>query len=324
MNASTKFGLGGLLCMCMAALNSSMASDAWPQQPIKVVVAYPAGAMGDLVMRLLSDELGKQLKQPVIIDNRAGAGGNIGASAVAHAKPDGYTILVAATNNYSINQYVYKNMGFDVQEDLLPVSLLVNVPSVLFANSQLPAASYAEFAQYAKQHPGKVNYGSPGAGTPPHLVGELLNQQAGLGMLHVPYKGSSFALTALLANDVQVMLVGSGIGLPFVKTGKLKALAVGTDKRMVEIPEVPTFAEIGMKNLPANNWWGAAVPKGTPQEIIQKLNQAFDKTLSKPDIRRKLTELGAPPVGGAPEVMRNMVEQDNQFWQARLKTMKLD
>ena len=321
MKASIRVVIG---LACAAASAGAMADDGWPQQPLKVVVAYPAGAMGDTVMRLLSDELSRRLRQPVVIDNRAGAGGNIGSSAVAHARPDGYTVLMAAANNYSINQYIYQSTGFDAQKDLLPVVALVNVPSVLFTSSQVPATGFAEFAQYAKQHPGKINFGTPGAGTPPHLASELLNQQAGLGMLHVPYKGSSFALTALLAYDVQAMLAGAGIGMPFVKTGRLRALAIGSEQRIPELPQVPTFDELGLKNLQASTWWGVAAPKGTPQDIILKLNQVLEQSMRKPDIRQKLIELGALPIGGTPEAMRAMVEQDNQFWQARLKTMKLN
>lgn len=321
MNTALKIAWG---LACTMSVSAAMAQNAWPSQPVKVVVAYPAGAMGDTVMRLLSDDLSKQLGQPVIVDNRGGAGGNIGTSAVVHAKPDGYTFLLAAANNYSINQYIYQNMGFNVQKDLMPVSALVNVPGVLFAGSALPAKTYAEFVQYAKQHPGKVNYGSPGSGTPPHLASELLNEQAGLGMVHVPYKGSSFTVTAILGNEIQVMLAGAGVGLPHVRSGKLKALAVGTEQRMAELPDTPTFAELGENNLHANTWWGVAAPKGTSQEVIDKLNQALEQSLKKPELRKRLLEMGAIPVGGKPSVMQAMVEQDNAFWQVKLKTLKIN
>mgnify|MGYP003588158327 CR=1 FL=1 len=321
MHTALKIVLG---FSCTMSFSVAMAQNSWPSQPIKVVVAYPAGAMGDTVMRLLSDDLSKQLGQPVIVDNRGGAGGNIGTSAVVHSRPDGYTFLLAAANNYSINQYIYKNTGFNVQKDLVPVSALVNVPAVLFASSALPAKTYAEFAQYAKQHPGKVNYGSPGSGTPPHLASELLNEQAGLGLVHVPYKGSSFTVTAILGNEIQVMLAGAGVGLPHVKAGKLKALAVATEQRMVELPDVPTFAELGLNNLHASTWWGMAAPKGTAQEVIDKLNQALEQSLSKPELRKRLLEMGAIPIGGKPSVMQAMVEQDNAFWQLKLKTLKIN
>ncbi len=321
MHTALKIVLG---FSCTMSFSVAMAQNSWPSQPIKVVVAYPAGAMGDTVMRLLSDDLSKQLGQPVIVDNRGGAGGNIGTSAVVHSRSDGYTFLLAAANNYSINQYIYKNTGFNVQKDLVPVSALVNVPAVLFASSALPAKTYAEFSQYAKQHPGKVNYGSPGSGTPPHLASELLNEQAGLGLVHVPYKGSSFTVTAILGNEIQVMLAGAGVGLPHVKAGKLKALAVATEQRMVELPDVPTFAELGLNNLHASTWWGMAAPKGTAQEVIDKLNQALEQSLSKPELRKRLLEMGAIPIGGKPSVMQTMVEQDNAFWQLKLKTLKIN
>lgn len=321
MNTTVSIGLS---LACTLNFSAAMAQNVWPSQPVKMVVAYPAGAMGDTVMRLLSDDLSKQLGQPVIVDNRAGAGGNIGTSAVVHAKPDGSTFLLAAANNYSINQYIYKNTGFNVQKDLMPVSALVNVPGVLFASNALPVKSYAEFVQYAKQNPGKVNYGSPGSGTPPHLASELLNEQAGLGLMHVPYKGSSFTVTAILGNEIQLMLAGAGVGLPHVKAGKLKALAVATDQRMAELPDVPTFAELGLHNLHASTWWGVAAPKGTPQDIIDKLNHALGQSLSKPELRQKLLDMGAIPIGGKPGVMQKMVEQDNTFWQAKLKTLKIN
>ena len=313
-----------LALLASTLATSVLAQTPWPQQPIKIVVAYPAGAMGDSVMRLLSEDIARQLGQAVVIDNRGGAGGNIGANTVAHAKPDGYTFLVAAANNYSVNQYIYPSTGFDVNKDLLPVSALVNVPSVLFASAALPANSYVEFAQYAKQHPGKVNYGSPGAGTPPHLTTELLNEQAGLGMLHVPYKGSSFTVTALLANDIQVMLAGSGVGMPHLKAGKLKAFAVGTEQRLPELPDTPTFNELGLKHLRANTWWGMAAPKGTPADIVGKMNQALDQTLAKPDIQQKLATLGAQVIGGKPRAMQDLMTQDNAYWKEKLKTMKLN
>jgi tripartite-type tricarboxylate transporter receptor subunit TctC len=212
-----------------ASLIASGAAAQYPDRPVRIVVPYVAGAMGDVVSRLLAEEIRPKLGQPVLVDNRPGAGGNIGTGAVASASADGYTVLVGATNNFVINPYLYGDMGFDPLAKLAPVTILVDVPSVIFIPSQVPAKSFAEFVQWARANRGSVNYGSPGAGTTPHLSAALISKTRELGMTHIPYKGASQGVSALLANEVQFYMGGAGLGAQHVKAGKLHALAVSND-----------------------------------------------------------------------------------------------
>jgi len=297
------------------------AAAQWPGKPVHIVVPYVAGAMGDVVSRLLAEELRPKLGQPVIVDNRPGAGGNIGTAAVAQAEPDGYTVLVGATNNFVINQYLYRGMGFDPLQALAPVTILVDVPSVIFINAQLPAKTFAEFAQYARANKGKVNYGSPGAGTTPHLSAALINQTRGLGMAHIPYKGASQAVTALLANQVQFYMGGAGLGAQHVRAGKLHAVAVSAGKRVAALPDTPTFQEVGLGDINASNYWAVGVPKGTPPEVVEKLYQAFRASLSAPAAVERFAKLGVVPVGTTPAETARRWREEADFWGKAVKDM---
>jgi len=299
------------------------AAAQWPGKPVHIVVPYVAGAMGDVVSRLLAEELRPKLGQPVIVDNRPGAGGNIGAAAVAQAEPDGYTVLVGATNNFVINQYLYRGMGFDPLQALAPVTILVDVPSVIFINAQLPAKTFAEFAQYARANKGKVNYGSPGAGTTPHLSAALINQTRGLGMAHIPYKGASQAVTALLANQVQFYMGGAGLGAQHVRAGKLHAVAVSAGKRVAALPDTPTFQEVGLGDINASNYWAVGVPKGTPPEVVEKLYQAFRASLSAPAAVERFAKLGVVPVGTTPAETARRWREEADFWGKAVKDMNV-
>lgn len=311
----TAFVLAALACGAVPAQTN------WPQRPIKVVVAYPAGSTGDNVIRVLTEDLRHRLGQPIVVDNRAGAGGNIGASTVAQASPDGYTLLLAAANNFASNQFLYKDMGFDPLKAFQPVAVLVDVPAVVFINASLPVRNFVEFSSYAKANVGKLNYGSPGPGTPPHLAAELINQYAKLGIIHVPYKGSPFTVAALLSNEVQMILAGSGVGSPHVKAGKLRAIAVGGTARLAEFPEVPTLNELGLSNVKASTWWGVAAPKGTPPDVIEKLNRSFNEALANPALQRQLHDLGALPLRGTAADMEKLVSEDSRYWQRAISQM---
>lgn len=303
-------------CALLAAAGPARAD--WPERPVKLIVAYPAGSTGDNVVRLLADDLRQRLGQPLVIENRAGAGGNIGSSAVAQAAPDGYTLLLGAANNFAVNQFLYKNMGFDPVKAFEPVIALVDVPAVLFIPASLPARTFQDFANHARAHAGQLNYGSPGTGTPPHLAAELINQAARLELRHVPYKGSPFTVTALLANEVQMILAGAGVGAPHVKTGRLRAVAVGAGSRLPEFPDAPTLAELGLGNIKASTWWGLAAPKGTPPEVVDKLNRAFQAALSNPRLQLQLRELGTVPMGGRAADMARLVAEDARYWERAL------
>ncbi len=303
----------------LALAVSVAASAQWPDRPVRVVVPYVSGSMGDTVSRLLAEELRPKLGQPVIVDNRPGAGGNIGTAAVAQAAPDGYTVVVGATNNFVINQFLYSGMSFDPLEALVPVTILVDVPSVIFLNGQVPARDFKTFVDYARANRGKVNYGSPGAGTTPHLSAELINKTRELGMTHVPYKGASQAVAALLANDVQFYMGGAGLGAQHVKSGKLHAIAVSNSQRLESFPEIPTFSEVGLGDIRASNYWAAAVPKGTPAEIVQRLHAAFGQALSASATQERLRQLGVAAVGTSPAETARRFREEAAYWQKAVK-----
>lgn len=310
--------LAGVL---LALATATVAGAQWPDRPVRVIVPYVSGAMGDTVSRLLAEELRVKLGQPVIVDNRPGAGGNIGTAAVAQAAPDGYTVVVGATNNFVINQFLYSGMSFDPLEALVPVTILVDVPSVIFLNGQVPARDFKTFVDYARANRGKVNYGSPGAGTTPHLSAELINKTRELGMTHVPYKGASQAVAALLANDVQFYMGGAGLGAQHVKSGKLHAIAVSNSQRLESFPEIPTFSEVGLGDIRASNYWAAAVPKGTPAEIVQRLHEAFGQALSSSTTQERLRQLGVSAVGTPPEETARRFREEAAYWQKAVKDM---
>ena len=293
----------------------------WPERPVRIVVPYVAGAMGDVVSRLLAEALRPKLGQPLIVDNRPGAGGNIGTAAVAQAEPDGYTVLVGATNNFVINQYLYSGMGFDPMEKLTPVTILVDVPSVVFINGALPAKTFAEFVRYARANKGKLNYGSPGAGTTPHLSAALINKTRDLGMAHIPYKGASQAIQALLANEVHMYLVGAGLGLQHVAAGTLRALAVSTPKRLNVLPDTQTFQEAGLADIKASNWWGVGVPRGTPPEIVKKIHDAFQAALEAGPTQERFRKLGVVAVGSTPEETARRLREEAGYWSKAVKDM---
>lgn len=310
-----------LLLALMAVAAPLKALAQWPDKPIKIVVAYPAGSTGDQVLRLMAEELRSRLGQPVVIDNKSGAGGNIAAAQVAQAKPDGYTLLLGAANNFAANQFLYKDLGFDPVHAFEPVVVLVDVPAVLFVNAQHASSTFAEFTAAAKAAAGKMAYGSPGAGTPPHLAAELINQSSGWGLLHVPYRGSPSTVAALLANEVQLILAGVGVGLPHVKAGKLRAIAVGGAERLSDFPNAPTLKELGLGHIKASTWWGVAAPKGTPREIVDRLQRAFSAILVEPRIQTQLRQWGTWPVGGSSRDMATLIRDDAAYWGPAIKKL---
>jgi len=309
-----------LLALAFALTSLSVAAQ-YPEKPIRVIVPYAAGAMGDVVSRVLAEELRPKLGQPVIVDTRPGAGGNIGTAAVVQAPPDGYTVLVAATNNFVINQFLYPNLGFDPLEALIPVTLLVDVPSVIFTSAQLPAKTFAQYALDAGGNRGVLNYGSPGAGSTPHLSAELINRSRGLGLAHIPYKGASQAITALLASEVHLYLAGAGLGAQHVRAGKLHAVAVSSPKRLDALPDTPTFQEAGLADIKASNWWGAALPKGTPPAVVKRLNEAFRSSLASTAAQEQFRKLGVIPIDGTPEETNMRLREETEFWGKAVKDM---
>lgn len=310
-------------CLLLALVLPLPSAAQWPDRPVRIIVPYVAGSMGDTVSRLLGENLRPRLGQPVLVDNRPGAGGNIGTAAVAQAAPDGHTMVVGATNNFVINQFLYASMGFDPIEALVPVTILVDVPSVIFLNGQLPTKDFKSFVEYARANKGKLNYGSPGAGTTPHLSAALISKTRDLGMIHVPYKGASQAVAALLANDVQFYMGGAGLGAQHVRSGKLLAIAVSDARRLDAFPDIPTFAEVGLSDIRASNWWGVAVPKGTPPEIVQKLHDAFGQALASSTTQERLRQLGVSAVGTSPAETARRFREEASYWQKAVKDMAI-
>lgn len=308
--------------LTFAVLPSASAQPAnWPERPVRIVVPFVAGAMGDLVARLVAEGVRAELGQPLVVDNRPGATGNIGARHVEQSLPDGYTLLMAATNNLVINQFLFKNLGFDPLKRFEPVTILVNVPSVIYSAGRVPARSLQEFTAWARTQPGKVNYGSPGSGSTPHLSAEAINRALNLGMQHVPYKGASQAVAALLAGEVQFYLGGAGVGAAHVKEGKLRALAVSNPTRLEVMPEVPTFAEVGLSAVNASNWWAVAAPAGTPKAITARLQSAFCKALGEPDAKARLVQFGNIAICNTPAEMARQLVEEAAYWQKTLPGM---
>ena len=265
------------------------------------MVPYPAGGPLDTVARLLGQKLSESTKQPVIVDNKPGAGGNIGADAVAKSPPDGYTILMGAVATHAINPTLYASMPYDAQKDFIAVTQVASTPNVLVVNPSVPAGTVRDFIAYAKSHPGKLNFGSGSTGSAGHLAGELFKAMAGIDMTHVPYKGAAPAMNDLIGGQIQLMFDNLASSLGQVKAGRIKALAVTTAKRSALAPGLPTIAESGLPGFDISTWFGIFVPAGTPREVVDKLYAEFHRALAMPDIREKMLALGAEPVGSKPD-----------------------
>jgi tripartite-type tricarboxylate transporter receptor subunit TctC len=305
------------------SLGTASAQD-YPSRPIHVIIPFGSGSLADAVPRLIQPALEASLGQRLVIENRPGAGGNVGAQAVASATPDGYTVMMAATNNLVINQYMFRDMKFDPLTDLVPVSLVVDVPLILQVNPAVPAHTLGEFIAYAKANPGKLNFASPSPGTLPHLAMEIFARSAGLDLVHVPFKGGGPAMNALISNEVQAMLIGYATTAGQVKAGKVRPLAIASAKRLAALPQVPTFAEAGFPDLQAavpGNWWGMVAPKGTPAPIVHRLAAEIAKALADPATRKKYEDLGLTPVGSTPEEFAAGLPDQARKWRAVLQAM---
>lgn len=304
-----------LLAFGVAALPLTVRAQ-YPEHPIRVVLPYAPGAAGDIAMRQIQPLLEKRLGQPVVVDYRTGAGGNIGAQEVARAKPDGYTLMLGATNNFVINQYLYRKLGFDPLEDLEPVGKLADVPAFIYIGAQVPAADYAQFEQYARAQAGKLNYGSPGMGTTPHLSGYRLSREMGANMTHIAYRGSAPGVQALLANEIQLYIGGYSVAAAYMPQGKVRALAVAAPERFAGLPDVPTAAQAGMPDAVLSNWWGFAAPKGTPADRIARFADALHEVLGLPEVRQAYLDNGFVPGQDSPAEFAAAWRSEARQWQA--------
>ena len=296
-------------------LASASAQGDYPSKPVTIIVGFTAGGSTDIVTRLIAEEMRKSWGQPVIVDNRPGAGGNIGAAMVAKAKPDGYTLLMGSVGPLAINASLYPAMPYDNLKDFTPVTLIVHVPNMLVVNPYaMPVNSFAEFVALVKANPGKYFFASTGTGTSSHLSGELLKTMAGLDATHVPYKGA-VALNDLLAGEqVHFMFATIPSVIEFVRSGRLRALAVTSKTRSAAVPDIPTVAELDYPDFEASSWFGLLGPPELPREIVAKLRAEVVRALSIPELRAKLVQQGADPVGSTPEEFAAYLRSETAKW----------
>ncbi|HSI61072.1 MAG TPA: tripartite tricarboxylate transporter substrate binding protein [Ideonella sp.] len=317
--------LGGLLLGLLAAPGSALA-QAWPSKPVTVVVPFPAGGGTDAFARPLFAQLTKQLGQQVIVDNKGGAGGNVGATIAAKAAPDGYTFFMGAVH-HAIAPAIYPKLDYNLQNDFVPVALLSSVPQVIIVNPQrIPAANLKEFLAYARANPGKVNYGSAGNGTSHHLAGELFKLQTKIFLTHIPYRGAGPALQDLMAGQVDMMFDGLGSSATHIKNGRLKALAVAGDKRAPGFPDIPTTIEAGVPSYQVATWYGLWAPKGTPKDVLDRMTAELQKAFASKEIKDAWTGLGADTPTLAGKAFGDFVIAETRRWAEVVKAanVKLD
>ena len=301
--------IAGALLVLLAS--APIAAAAWPERAVRWIVAYPPGAGTDIVARLLGQRLTERLGQPVVVENKPGAGGAIGLEAIATAAPDGYTIGMADTGPLAINPSLYRKLAYDPVASFEPISLIANLPFVLVVHPDLPVHSVAELIALAKAKPGQINYASVGNGSSVHLATELFKTMAGVDLVHVAYKGSAPALHDLLAGQVQVMFVNLLSSLPSIQAGKLRLLAVSPATRLANLPNVPTVAEAGVPGYAYESWFGMVAPAHTPRDVIRRLNTEVVATLAEPDIRTRLIEQGGvEPIGSTPDAFAETIRTD--------------
>lgn len=306
--------LGTALLSALAPWASARA-QAWPSKPLRLVVGYAPGGTTDILARLVAPHLASALGQPVVVENRPGAGGNVGTAAVARAEPDGYALVMGTGGTLTINPAIYAQMPFDPQKDLAPVSLIAAVQNVMVVNAELPVRSVAEFIAYAKQRPGQVFFASSSVGSASHVAGELLNILAGLQMVHVPYRGSAPALADLVAgHGVQVTLDNLPAFIGAIQDGRLRALAVTGANRSPVLPEVPTMQEAGVRDFEVTTVFGLLTTGGTPAEIVARLHRETVAAVRRPEITQRIKDLGAEPVASSPEEFAAVIARDIAKW----------
>jgi tripartite-type tricarboxylate transporter receptor subunit TctC len=303
-------------------LASTLAFAAYPDQPIKLVVPFPAGGSTDLVARAIAVDLGKELGQMVVVDNRAGAGSLIGSEFVAKASPDGYTLLMAGLTNVFL-PYVHKDLRFNPVDDYARVGLVADLPNVIAVNAKTPYKTLKELIAAEKSKPGSLSFGSAGIATPSHLVCEMINHETGMKMQHVPYKGNAPAVNDLMGGVIPVMCNNLGGTLPYMSGGQIRILAQTGKTRSPSAPSIPTFAELGLNGLDTGLWMGIMAPKGTPKPIVDKLNQALVKVMALPSTKDKFARLGATPLDPGPAAFEERIKADRKAWDPVLKSVDL-
>jgi len=310
---SIAYACAGLVALAASA--SAGAADNWPTKPIRMVIPFSAGGNTDVVARLIAPHIEKAVGQPVVVENRPGAAGNIAADFVARADADGYTLLMGTVGTQAINYAIYKDIRFK-PADFAPITLVASVPNVLAVTASLPVKSVQELIEYGKKNPGKLSFASSGAGSSIHLSGEMFKSRTGVDMVHVPYKGSAAAVTDLVGGQVHLMFDNLPTSLPFIKNGTLRALAVTSAERSTNLPDVPTMAEAGVPNFEAGSWFGVLAPAGTPAPIVNRIDQAIEKAMADPDMQKRVIELGAVPTVKGPAAFNAFIGTEIEKWKA--------
>lgn len=313
-----------LMAATVFAAVPALAQDAakdYPNKPIRMIVPYPPAGGTDIVARTISEPLSIVLGQPIIVDNRGGAAGNVGTDIAAKAPADGYTILFTLSS-HTINPKLYDKLPFDVEKDFVPISLAAMIPQILVANPNVPVTNVRELVALARSQPGKLNFASVGTGSPGHIAGELLKLKTGIDMVHIPYKGGGPAVTDTLGGQVQLLFVSMPAALQYVKAGRLRALAVAGDQRSATAPDIPTITESGIDCV-VNSWYGALAPAKTPPAIVAKLHDAFVKVLAMPEVKQKLFSQGAEATSSTPEEFDRLIRDELKKWEYVIREAKI-
>jgi len=307
-----RFSIRVLGALVLSAVSMATAAQTYPDKPIRLVVPYAAGGGADNAARVIAESLGEELGQQVIVDNRGGASGSIGAALVAHARADGYTVLYDAST-FAVNP-VLRKLPYDALKDFVPVTQAVSAPNVMVIATNSPYLTLQSFLDDARKQPGKLTFASYGAGSPAHLIGELLKREAKLDIIHVPYKGGAPALIDVMGGQVNTYFANAASSLGYIKDGKLRALAVTSAKRMADLPNVPTIAESGFPGFEVLEWNGFLAPKGTPGAVVDKLQQSIRKVLVRDDVRQQLTKFGLTTIGSSPAEFSAFIESEIARW----------
>jgi len=288
-------------------------ADGWPNKPLRFILPFPPGGGTDILGRVIAERLTASLGQPVVTENRGGAGGNVGAEAAAKSAPDGYTIVLVAPS-LAISPSLYSKLNYDPVKDFAPVSLVATVPNVMITHPSVPAETLAEFIHFAKTKPGGMNFGSGGSGTSNHLAGELFNIVAGVKLVHVPYKGVNLAMNDVLSGQIHLVVIGVPAAAPHIKAGRLRALALVAPQRAAALPEVPTVAEAGLPNFEVTTWYGILAPAGTPKPIVTRLNAELVKIMHSPDLKERLAAMATDPATSTPEEFADYIKREIAKW----------
>lgn len=313
---------GALVCLSGVSIAGLAHAQSWPTKPIKLIVPYPPGGGTDVIARIVQEPLAKELGQQVIIDNRGGAGGSIGSALAAQSASDGYTVLFTLSS-HTINPAIYTKLPFDTEKDFSSVVTVASLPQILVANPNFPAKTVKELIEMAKAKPGSISYASVGNGSPGHLAGAMMATDAGVEMTHIPYRGGGPAVTDVIAGQVPLLWVSIPAAAQFVKTGKLKALAVSTVKRSAVFPDVPTMVESGFKGFEVDSWYAMFVPAKTPQAIIDRINKATLSVLAQPEVKEKLLGQGAEAVGDSSAQLSGVVKKEIAKWKQVVKSANI-